>query len=68
MSLINFTLYEMVYGHLALVHIPYLPGDLRVDVVDMSVQARETAINLLNFHLQKAMDMMKQQADKKRVI
>ena len=47
-------------------HIPYLPGDSKVDSVDWSLQAREAALKLLKFHLHRASNRMKQQADRKR--
>ena len=56
----------MVYGQPAPVHMPYLPGDSKVASVDRSLQAREAAIKLLKFYLERARHRMKQQADKKR--
>ena len=60
------TPYEVVYGQPAPVHMPYLPSDSRVDTIDKSLQAREAAIKLMKFHLTRAGNRMKQQADKKR--
>ena len=63
---INTTPYAVVYGQPAPVHMPYLPGDSKVASVDRSLQAREAAIKLLKFYLERARHRMKQQADKKR--
>ena len=60
------TPYEVVYGQPPPVHLPYLPGDSKVDTVDRSLQAREATIKLLKFHLNRARNRMKQQADKRR--
>ena len=56
----------MVYGQPAPTHLPYLVGDSKVDAVDRSLQAREAAIKMVKFYLQRAQNHMKQQADKKR--
>ena len=65
-SSIHTTPYEMVYGQPAPIHMPYLQGKSTVETVDRSLQARETAINLLKFHLTRATNRMKQQVDKRR--
>ena len=65
-SSIHTTPFEIVYGQPAPTHMPYLPGDSRVETVDRSLQAREAAINLLKFHLNRAVNRLKQQADKQR--
>ena len=44
--------YEAVYGQTPPLHKPYFPGDSKVEAVDRSLQVREAAIKLLNFHLQ----------------
>ncbi|GJZ64749.1 retrotransposable element Tf2 [Tanacetum coccineum] len=43
-----------------------MTGDINVDVVDRSLTAREEAISLLKFHLQRAQVRMKNMVDKKR--
>ena len=45
------TPYEIVYGQPAPVHLPYFPGDSKVEAIDRSLQAREAAIKLFKFHL-----------------
>ena len=59
------TPYEIVYGQLAPIHMPYLLGDSCVETLDKSLQACEAAIKLLKFYLSMASNHMKQQADKK---
>ena len=56
----------MVYGQPAPVHLPYLPGESKVEAVDGSLKAREATIKLLKFYLQRAINRMKQYADKKK--
>ena len=51
----NSTPYAIVYGQAAPTHLPYLAG----------LQAREAAIKMLKFYLQRAQNHMKQYADKK---
>ena len=63
---INATPYEIVYGQKAPVHLPYLPGDSKLEVVDRSLQVREAAIKLLKFHLARAQQRMKLYADRYR--
>lgn len=45
---------------------PYLVGASSVAVVDRSLQAREATRKLLQFHLKRAKNRMKQFADKRR--
>ena len=65
-SSIHSTPYAIVYGQPAPTHLPYLAGDSKVEAVDRSLQAREAAVKMLKFYLQRAQNRMKQQADKKR--
>ncbi|GJY44389.1 reverse transcriptase [Tanacetum coccineum] len=65
-SAINTTPYETVYCQTPPIHIPYVPGDSRVESVDRTLQSREEAINMLNFYMKRAQDRMKSQADKHR--
>ena len=60
------TPYAIVYGQSAPTHLPYLAGGSRVEVVNRTLQAREAAIKMLKFYLQRAQNRMRQQADKKR--
>ena len=60
------TPFEAVYGQPPALHIPYLPGDSRVEAVDRSLKAREQCIQMLKYHLGRAQKRMKHQADKKR--
>nr|GEV56060.1 retrovirus-related Pol polyprotein from transposon TNT 1-94 [Tanacetum cinerariifolium] len=47
-------------------YIPYMSKDSKVELVDMTLTAREKTIDLLKFNLAKAQNMMKVQADKQR--
>lgn len=57
------TPFEAVYGRPPPVHLPYLPGESKVDVVAKSLQEREDMLFLLHFHLLRAQHRMKQNAD-----
>ena len=63
---IRTTPYQVVYGQPAPVHLPYISGDSMVEAVDRSLQTREAAIKLIQFHLMRAQHRMKQQEDKRR--
>ena len=63
---INTTPYQAVYGQAPPVHLPYIPGDSKVEALDKSLQQREATIKLLKFHLLRAQHKMKHQADKGR--
>lgn len=65
-SSIGITPYEVVYGQPPTLHIPYVSGDSNVEAVDRSLKAREECIEVLKYHLAKAQQRMKQQADKHR--
>ncbi|GJR68290.1 retrotransposable element Tf2 [Tanacetum coccineum] len=58
--------YEAVYGQTPPLHNPYVPGESVVESVDRSLQARERAIEMLQFHIKRAQDRMKKYADLKR--
>lgn len=60
------TPYEAVYGRLPPLHLPYLPGESKVDAVNSNLQQKEKVIKLLRFNLQRAEHRMVQMANKKR--
>ncbi|GJW47595.1 retrotransposon-related protein [Tanacetum coccineum] len=63
---INTTPFEVVYGQKPPTHVSYMAGDSHVEAVDRSLVAREVAIALLQFHLDRAQQRMKLFADSKR--
>ncbi|GKB89216.1 retrotransposable element Tf2, partial [Tanacetum coccineum] len=63
---INTTPFEVEYGQAPPIHVPYLGGLSKIDAVDRTLLAREEAIQVLKFHLQRSQNRMKQQADKSR--
>ncbi|GKA14729.1 retrotransposable element Tf2 [Tanacetum coccineum] len=65
-SAINTTPFEALYGQSPPVHVPYVGGLSKVDAVDRTLMAREQAIEVWKFHLARAQNRMKQQADKNR--
>ncbi|GKF66198.1 retrotransposable element Tf2 [Tanacetum coccineum] len=65
-TFINTTPFEVVYCQTPLIHLPYLVGESMVDSVDKSLLLREQVIDMLKFHLKRAQDKMKNQADKHR--
>nr|GEV63706.1 hypothetical protein [Tanacetum cinerariifolium] len=58
-SAIKTTLFEAVYEQPPALHVPYMAKDSRVELVDRTLQAREKAIQMLQFNLRKAQDIMK---------
>nr|GEY22770.1 zinc finger, CCHC-type [Tanacetum cinerariifolium] len=54
----NVTPFEVVYRKTPPLHVPYVVGESVVKVVDKTLQARETAIEMLKFHLERAQDSM----------
>ncbi|GJV32931.1 reverse transcriptase [Tanacetum coccineum] len=56
----------VVYCQTPPIHVPYIPGDSRVEEVDRTLQAREEAIKVLKFHLKMSQDRMRNQANKHR--
>ena len=63
---IRTTPYAVVYGQPPPTHLPYLPGVSKVEAVDRSLSTREAALQFVKFHLHRAQNRMKQQADKHR--
>ena len=62
-SAIGLTPYEIVYGQPHSLHKPYVAGDSLVEDVDRSLKAREECIEMLRYHLTRAQQRMKKQAD-----
>lgn len=58
--------YEVVYGQAPPIHLPYLPSESPIAVVDRTLSAREAVIKMLKFHLLRAQNRMAQQANKRR--
>ncbi|KAJ1392972.1 Retrotransposon gag domain [Sesbania bispinosa] len=48
------------------IHLPYLLGQSKIELVDRSLFKREEMLKMLKFHLRRAQERMKQQADKHR--
>ncbi|GJZ58832.1 hypothetical protein Tco_0614648 [Tanacetum coccineum] len=63
---IQTTHFEIVYGHVPPIHVPYHPGKSSVESVDRTLQARKQAFKMLQFHLARAQGRMKNMADKHR--
>lgn len=63
---INTTPFEVVYGQPPTHHLHYTNGDSSVEVVYRTLVAREQAVALLKFHLQRTQDRMTNQANKHR--
>nr|GEW64266.1 putative mitochondrial protein [Tanacetum cinerariifolium] len=60
------TPYEIVYGQSPPVYVPYVGGESKVESVDRSLKAREEVVDVCKFHLKRAHNRMKYQADKHR--
>lgn len=60
------TLYEVVCGQKYSPLLPYMALDSQLDLVDKSLQARETTLKILKFQLQRAQNRMESQATKRR--
>lgn len=65
-SAINITPYEAVYDQPPPIHLPYLAGETKVQVVAKCLEEREKMTLILKFHLLRAQHRMKQMADKHR--
>ncbi|GJR30316.1 retrotransposable element Tf2 [Tanacetum coccineum] len=62
----HITPFEIVYGQPPNLHLPYIAGTSAIKEVDRTMQAREQAIAMLQFHLKRSQDRIKSMADKKR--
>lgn len=60
------TPYEAVYGQNTPPLLPHMAFDSQLDLVDRSLQARESTLRSLKFYLLRAQNIMKVQADKGR--
>ena len=65
-SSLELTPYEVGYNQPPPVHLPYMPGETKVEAVDRTMQRREAMIQMLKFFLLRAQHRMKVQADKHR--
>nr|GEZ34526.1 retrotransposable element Tf2 [Tanacetum cinerariifolium] len=63
---INNTPFQVVFGQPPPTHITYSHGESPLETIDRLLVAREAAIDLLKFHLQRAQNRMKM-ADDKRI-
>nr|GEX90658.1 reverse transcriptase [Tanacetum cinerariifolium] len=59
------TPFQAVYGQTPPIHVPYLGGLSKVDVMDRTLEAIEQAIQMVKFHLGRSQNRMKQHADKR---
>ncbi|GKC03402.1 retrotransposable element Tf2 [Tanacetum coccineum] len=60
------TPFEIVYGHPPNLHLPYIAGTSAIEEADRTMQAKEQAIAMLQFHLKRSHDRIKSIDDKKR--
>ncbi|GJS32512.1 retrotransposon-related protein [Tanacetum coccineum] len=65
-SSISVSPYEVVYSQTPPLHNPYVAGEIAVETVDRSLQARENAIEMLKFHMKRSQDRVKKYVDLKR--
>nr|GEU68824.1 reverse transcriptase [Tanacetum cinerariifolium] len=63
---VHTTPYEAVYGKSPPIHIPYIGGESKVDLVDKTLREREAVAEALKFHISRAQSIMKSHADKER--
>ncbi|GJU03053.1 hypothetical protein Tco_1113391 [Tanacetum coccineum] len=61
------TPFEIVYGQAPSLRLPYIAGTSLVEKVDRTMQAREQAIAMLQFHLKRSQERMKKMVDKHRI-
>jgi len=55
--------FEIMYGQPTPIHLPYLPGESKVELVNRSLAKREEMLKILKFHLRRAQDRMRQTAN-----
>ncbi|GJU45342.1 reverse transcriptase, partial [Tanacetum coccineum] len=60
------TPFEILYGQPPAFHVPYIQGDSVNEAVERTLVAREVAIDVLKFHLERAQNRMKSFTDKGR--
>nr|GEW13448.1 retrotransposable element Tf2 [Tanacetum cinerariifolium] len=60
------TPYEAVYGKPPPVHIPYIEGERKVDLVDKTLSEREEVMETLKFHISRDHSRIKSHVDKRR--
>lgn len=65
-SAIKATTYKALYGQEPPTHLPYLAGASQVTAVDRTLQHREAMRKVLQFHLKRAQERMKQLTDRRR--
>jgi len=58
--------YEVMFGQLHPIYLPYLHGKSKVEVIDRSLQKKEEALRFVKFHMKRVQERMNQLADKKR--
>ncbi|GKA12045.1 putative mitochondrial protein [Tanacetum coccineum] len=63
---IHTTPYEAVYGKTPPIHISYIGGESKVDLVDKTLSEREAAVETFKFHISRAQSRMKSHVDKGR--
>ncbi|KOM28225.1 hypothetical protein LR48_Vigan511s004800 [Vigna angularis] len=60
------TPFEVVYGRAPPSFSRFIPGETPVEAVAQDLMTRDEALKQLKYHLNRAQELMKQQADKKR--
>ncbi|GJT88273.1 reverse transcriptase, partial [Tanacetum coccineum] len=65
-SFAHTTPFEIVYGQPPNLHLPYIAGTSSIEEVDRTMQAREQPISMLQFHLKRSQERMKNMDDKNR--
>ena len=65
-SALEMTPFQALYGIPPPIHIPYLPGDSPIAVVDQMLREKEEMLKVLKFQLLKSQARMKSQADRHR--
>ncbi|GJT22827.1 reverse transcriptase [Tanacetum coccineum] len=63
---VKVTTHKLLYGKPPPVHIPYIRGESKVDLVDKTLSEREAAVDTLKIHISRAQSGMKSHTDKRR--